>query len=78
MTSAAFKNTLEEILDVPRGTLKDEDSRETIPSWSSLADVKIVTVISGELGIDADGELLTAETVGDLIEAVRAHGVFID
>jgi acyl carrier protein len=78
MTSAAFKNTLEEILDVPRGTLKDEDSRDTIPSWSSLTDVKIVTVMSGEFGIDADAELLTAETVGDLVEAVRARGLIID
>ena len=78
MTSAAFKAILEEILDVPRGTLKDEDSRETIPSWSSLTDVKLLTAISSEFGIDADADLLTAETVRELVETVRSRGLVSD
>jgi acyl carrier protein len=74
MTKAAFKGVLEEILQVPPGSLSDSDSRDSIENWSSLADVEIMTVISSELGIDA--ELLDYETVGDLMRLLEEEAAF--
>jgi acyl carrier protein len=78
MTRSAFQDCIEEILGLPTGTLRDSDSRETIPSWSSLADVQILTSITGEFGIEPDAELMEAETVGDLMEVLEGRGAFRD
>ena len=76
MTKLAFRDVMEEILNAPRGSLLDTDSRETIESWDSVADVQLLAVVSGEFGIEADTNLLTAETVGDLIGVLESKGAF--
>ena len=76
MTQAAFLTTLEEILGVPPGALKTSDTRETVPGWSSLTDVTILTVIFSDLGIEAEDDLLDYKTVGDLLEILERHGAF--
>ena len=74
MTKASFKSLLEEILMVPSGGLADSDGRESVGNWSSLADVEILTVISSELGIEADA--LEYETVGELLDHLDNRGAF--
>ena len=74
MTKTSFRAMLEEILRVAPGELSDNDSRESVENWSSLADVEILTVISSELGIDA--ELLEYETVGELLTQLDEHQAF--
>ena len=76
MTRSAFKTALEEILQMPRGSLKESDSRETVASWSSIADVQILTTIPSEFGLEPDMALLEAETVGDLLDALETKTAF--
>jgi acyl carrier protein len=76
MTRSAFKIALEEILAAPPGSLKDSDSRETVETWSSIADVQILTSISSEFGLEPDAQLLEAETVGDLLEILDSRNAF--
>jgi hypothetical protein len=76
MTQSAFLRAVEEILGVAARTLRDESSRDTIPEWTSLADFQIFSFITGEFGIEADGELIEAETVGDLLRVLRSRGAF--
>ena len=71
MTADAFRSVLEDILEVPRGSLRDSDSRETLKSWSSLADVQILVAIASELGIDPDPSFLEIDTIGGLFEKLR-------
>ena len=71
MTRSAFKTVLEDILAVPRGTLRDNDTRETVAGWSSLADVQILTYISNEFGIEADLSLLEADSIGELMRVLE-------
>ncbi|MEO6236997.1 MAG: hypothetical protein ABIQ52_08355 [Vicinamibacterales bacterium] len=70
MTKAAFVATLEEILGVGPGALQAGDTRETVPGWSSLIDVNILTVIFSDLGIEAEEDLLDYKSVGDLLEVL--------
>jgi hypothetical protein len=76
MTRSAFKTALEEILQMPRGTLQESDSRETVASWSSIADVQILTTITSEFGLEPDMALLEAETVSDLLDALDTKNAF--
>ena len=74
MTRTAFKALLEEMFRVPPGSLKESDSRETLENWSSLVDVEILTIISAELGVEA--ELLEYETVGELLDLLAEQQAF--
>lgn len=74
MTRTAFTTLLEELFRVPQGSLKETDSRETIENWSSLVDVEIMTIISAELGVEA--ELLEYETVGELLDLLTEQQAF--
>lgn len=71
MTQSDFRAAIEEILELPPDSLQDSDSRDTIPTWTSLADVKIVTFIASEFGVEPDGELMEAETFGELVKALE-------
>jgi acyl carrier protein len=76
MTRTAFQTVLEEIFDVPRGSLQPTDSRDTVEGWTSIADVQVLTTISSEFGLEADADLLQAETVGDLLQVLQDKGAF--
>jgi acyl carrier protein len=76
MTRSAFLRVMEEILGAAPRTLREADSRDTVAQWTSLADVQIFTVITSEFGIEPDGELIAAETVGDLLQVLQSQGAF--
>lgn len=76
MTRSGFLRAVEEILGVPPRGLRDEDTRETTPQWTSLADVQIFSLITSEFGIEPDSELIEAETAGDLVQALDSRGAF--
>jgi acyl carrier protein len=76
MTRSGFLRAMEEILDVPKRTLREEDSRDTVAQWTSLADVQIFSLITSEFGIEPDSELIEAETVGDLLTGLQGKGAF--
>jgi acyl carrier protein len=74
MTRDAFRNLMEEVLSVPPGTLTDADTRDTVPDWSSLVDVKILAMIASETGIQPDEQLREYESVGDLLDLLERRG----
>jgi hypothetical protein len=76
MTRDEFRAAMEDILEIPRGGLKDSDSRNTVESWSSLADVQILAYLTSETGIDPDAEMMEAETFGDLIQVLDQRAAF--
>ena len=67
---------LEEILAVPPGLLQDSDTRETLEDWSSLVDVQIMTVIGSELALDDDPELMSFDSVGELLAELEQRNAF--
>lgn len=76
MTQSSFRTAVEEILGVPAGSLRDEDTRDTVENWSSVADVQIFSLISSEFGVETDADLIEAETVGDLVRVLDEKGAF--
>jgi len=76
MTRLGFLRAMEEILGIEKRALRDDDTRDTVPQWTSLADVQIFTLIKTEFGIEPDSDLITAETVGELADNLRDKGAF--
>jgi len=76
MTRLAFVAAMEDILGVRRGKLQESDSRDTVEGWSSEVDAQIVALIASELGIEADAEILEAETVGELLSRLQVRHAF--
>jgi hypothetical protein len=76
MTKAGFHTAVEEIFDLPPGGLKEEDTRSSVETWTSMADAQLFTVIFGEFGMEPDDELLEAIRIGDLIDILEARGAF--
>lgn len=76
MTRSAFRAAVEDILDIPPGTLKDSDGRDSISSWTSIADVQILAVINSELGIEAEPALLEAESFGEVMNWLGSRNAF--
>jgi acyl carrier protein len=78
MTRAEFMRTLEDTLGVAPGQLQLSDTRESVPGWSSLTDVTILTLLFSEFGLEAEEELLEYRSVGELFEVLDGHRVFAD
>ena len=76
MTRTDFVRALEEILGLDRGTLREDSSRDTVEEWTSLADVQIFSLIESEFGIEPSEELISAETIGDLLRILQNQGAF--
>jgi acyl carrier protein len=76
MTRIEFQHAVEDILKVPRGSLKETDSRDTIEGWSSFSDVEIVEFIEREIGVEPDADLMEAETFGDILKILDNKRVF--
>jgi hypothetical protein len=76
MTRSGFLRAMEDILGVAARTLREEDTRDTVTQWTSVADVQIYSLITSEFGIEPDGELIEAETAGDLLAVLQRRGAF--
>ncbi len=76
MTKTAFKKMLEDILDVPPGSLAESDTRDTIAGWSSLTDVQIMTAIWSELGVENDAGAFDFDNIGELFALLDANEAF--
>jgi hypothetical protein len=76
MSRLAFRRALADILGVAPACLKESDTRETVETWTSIADVQIMTMIASDLGVEPDAELLHAETIGELLTALEGRFAF--
>jgi hypothetical protein len=76
MTKAGFRGAVEEIFGLSPGTLKDDDSRGSVESWTSLADAQLFTIIFSEFDIEPDDQLVEADRIGDILGILEAKGAF--
>jgi hypothetical protein len=76
MTKRKFRAMLEDILSVPAGSLDDGATRQSLGSWTSLADVQILVVMASELGLDDAAETIEYESIGQLLAELDERGAF--
>jgi acyl carrier protein len=73
VTKPEFLVLLDELLELPPGTLKGPEPLTSLSQWDSLASVGFIALVDRHLGLAADpGQIGAAETVNDLIALVQA------
>ena len=77
VTRAEFLATIDDILDLPPGTVKgDENLKELPATWDSLAIVSYIAAVNGLFGVVLSGEKVKAtKTVPELVALVAPHVV---
>jgi acyl carrier protein len=79
MKTEAFVAMLEDVLRVPKGSLRMEDGPKTVETWDSLGGVTILAVIDQELHFEPSDELVSkSSTVGHIIEVLKSQGLLQD
>jgi len=67
VTKDAFLLALDEMLELPAGTLKGPEKIEDIESWDSLAVISLIALVDENCGIQlAPRQIGAAETVDQL------------
>ena len=68
--------TIESTLGVPAGTLDEDSSPETIPSWDSLNHLNLVMAVESEFGISlSPQDVVDMRNVGLIRTILREYGV---
>lgn len=72
MTKPEFLKLLDELLELPPGTLKGPEPLGSLSQWDSLASVGFIALVDRHLGLAVDpAKIGEAETVNDLVALVQ-------
>ena len=72
MKKADFLLLLDELLELPAGTLKGPEMLGSLNQWDSLASVGFIALVDRHLGMAVDpGKIAAAETMDDLLALVK-------
>jgi acyl carrier protein len=67
MSKSQLLRLIEDSLDVPAGTLHEDQVLEELSSWDSMAAILFISVAE-EMGVPISGDQIAkAKTVGDLL-----------
>jgi acyl carrier protein len=73
MNKADFLSLLDELMELPKGTLKGPEQLKSLAQWDSLAAVGFIALVDRHLGIAVDpGKIAEADTVDGLVALVKA------
>lgn len=76
MTSNEFLLQMDEILDLPAGTLRGDEKLEELPNWDSTSLITFIALAETNNGVRiSPGQVVTCFTVADLLRLARAEGV---
>ena len=74
MTRAEFYANLDDILELPIGTITGDEQLATLQTWDSLAVVSYIAMCNGLFGVILPGERVKAtKSVADLVALVAPH-----
>jgi len=68
---ARIRKILEEQLEVKLAEDAGAVTMEAIPAWDSMAQVQVLVAIEREFGVEVDAELIGAQSLTALVEAIR-------
>ncbi len=74
MTRRELYETLDDILEIPIGTIRGEETLASLKNWDSLSVVSYIATCNGLFGVVLEGDRVKAcTTVGDLAALVASH-----
>lgn len=68
MTKREFRRLLEDRLEIPEGSLRDDQTLAEIESWDSMAAVLFIALADEKLGLTiAANDIAKSKTINDLL-----------
>ncbi len=76
MTRNEFLLQMDEILDLPAGTLRGDEKLEELPNWDSTSLITFIALAETNNGVRiTPGQIVTCTTVADLLRLARAESI---
>ena len=73
MTKTKFYETIDDILELPIGTIKGDEALSTLP-WDSLAVVNYIATCNGLFGVVLKGDRVKeTKSIAELVALVAGH-----
>ncbi len=74
VTKTEFYVTLDDIMELPIGTITGSEELKSLPTWDSLAVVNYIATCNGLFGVMLVGDRVKeTKSVADLVALVSAH-----
>ncbi len=74
MTRTELYATIDDILELPIGTITGTEQLATLPTWDSLAVVSYIATCNGLFGVVLSGDRVKAtKSVEDLVTLIKSH-----
>ena len=72
MTRNEFLLEMDNILDLPAGTLRGHEKLEELSNWDSTALITLIVLAEGDRGVNiSPAQIVNCSTVGDLLRLAR-------
>lgn len=76
MTRNEFLLQMDEILDLPAGTLRGQEKLEELPNWDSTSLITFIALAETNNGVRiSPSQIVTCSTVADLLKLAHAEGL---
>jgi len=73
MTHNEFLLEMDEILNLPAGTLRGDEKLEELENWDSTSLITFIAMAEDHSGVSiSPGQIVTCHTVSDLLRLARA------
>ena len=74
MTRTELYQTLDDILELPIGTITGKEQLSALPTWDSLAVVSYIATCNGLFGVVLSGDRVKeTKSVEDLLGLIKPH-----
>jgi len=74
--SASLESLVAEVLDLPVSEISDTAGHDTLPEWTSLANIQVINAVEEAYDVTlSTQELVEATSVGRLRAVLRTRGV---
>lgn len=75
MTRSEFLRQMDEMLDLPAGTLQGHEKLEDLQNWDSTSLIMFIALAESNNGRRiTPGQIVTCSTVADLLRLAKAEG----
>ena len=76
MTRTEFLLEMDEILDLPAGTLRGHEKLEELQNWDSTSLITFIALAETNNGVSVSpGQIVTCSTVADLLRLAQAESI---
>jgi acyl carrier protein len=74
MTSNEFLSQMDEILDLPAGTLRGHEKLEELTNWDSTSLITFIALAESSNGVSiSPGQIVACSTVADLLQLAQVE-----